>query len=125
MATILTNGLCGSPCRGNLATCMRELTDGHPGRTRQSVDPFGRHVVPRLLRFRSTSRAAPIVVSLCPQARQLGQYVEIEIGVLRSHAWIGGERGLAAQIAACGRQRNAGHARMKWMFKTEKARAKM
>jgi hypothetical protein len=54
--------------------------------------------------------------------------VEIEIGVLRSQCLdrrIDDSKRLTAEIAAWQRQRNAACARIKWMFTTEKARAKM
>jgi hypothetical protein len=54
--------------------------------------------------------------------------VEIEIGVLRCQCLdrrIGNPRHLISEIAAWERQRNTPRARIKWMFTTEKARAKM
>ena len=54
--------------------------------------------------------------------------VEIEIGVLRSQCLdrrIATQKHLVSEIAAWERQRNASRARIKWMFTTEKARAKM
>jgi hypothetical protein len=54
--------------------------------------------------------------------------VEIEIGVLRSQCLdrrISSRKQLMSEIAAWERQRNASRARIKWMFTTEKARAKM
>jgi hypothetical protein len=54
--------------------------------------------------------------------------VEIEIGVLRSQCLdrrIATQKHLVSEIAAWERQRNASGARIKWMFTTEKARAKM
>src|SRR4030095_17018579 len=54
--------------------------------------------------------------------------VEIEIGVLRSQCLdrrIDTKEQLKSEIAAWERQRNASGARIKWMFTTEKARAKM
>mgnify|MGYP000246355161 CR=1 FL=1 len=54
--------------------------------------------------------------------------VEIEIGVLRSQCLdrrIDNRERLASEIAAWERQRNASGARIKWMFTTDKARAKM
>ncbi|MFL5013288.1 transposase, partial [Rhizobium sp.] len=54
--------------------------------------------------------------------------VEIEIGVLRSQCLdrrIDLREQLEAEIDAWERQRNASGARIKWMFTTEKARAKM
>jgi hypothetical protein len=54
--------------------------------------------------------------------------VEIEIGVLRSQCLdrrINTKQQLQSEIAAWERQRNASAARIKWMFTTDKARAKM
>jgi hypothetical protein len=54
--------------------------------------------------------------------------VEIEIGVPRSQCLdrrIATQQQLKSEIAARERQRNASKARIKWMFTTEKARAKM
>src|SRR6202790_666820 len=54
--------------------------------------------------------------------------VEIEIGVLRGQCLdrrIGERQALVAEIAAWEHQRNAAGARIKWMFTTDKARAKM
>jgi hypothetical protein len=56
------------------------------------------------------------------------QVVEIEIGVLRSQCpdrRIDSKERLVSEIAAWEQQRNASRARIKWMFTTEKARAKM
>jgi hypothetical protein len=54
--------------------------------------------------------------------------VEIEIGVLRRQCLdrrIDSKQRLVSEVAAWERQRNASRARVKWMFTTEKARAKM
>ena len=54
--------------------------------------------------------------------------VEIEIGVLRGQCLdrrIATKERLVSEIAAWEQQRNASQARIKWMFATEKARAKM
>jgi DDE superfamily endonuclease len=54
--------------------------------------------------------------------------VEIEIGVLRGQCLdrrIATKEQLKSEIAAWQRQRNASGARIKWMFTTEKAWAKM
>jgi hypothetical protein len=54
--------------------------------------------------------------------------VEIEIGVLRGQCLdrrIDDPKRLRREIAAWERQRNAARARIKWMFTTDKARAKM
>src|ERR1700686_2596628 len=54
--------------------------------------------------------------------------VEIEIGVLRGQCLarrIDDPKRLRREITAWERQRNAARSRIKWMFTTEKARAKM
>jgi DDE superfamily endonuclease len=54
--------------------------------------------------------------------------VEIEIGVLRGQCLdrrIDDAKWLRREIAAWERQRNTERARIKWMFTTDKARAKM
>jgi hypothetical protein len=54
--------------------------------------------------------------------------VEIEIGVLRGQCLdrrIDDPKRLRREIAAWERQRNAARSRIKWMFSTDKARAKM
>jgi hypothetical protein len=54
--------------------------------------------------------------------------VEIEIGVLAAQCLdrrIGSIERLTAETAAWEQQRNAARARIKWMFTTAKARAKM
>jgi len=54
--------------------------------------------------------------------------VEIEIGVLRSQCLdrrIGERHRMLAEIAAWEPQRNAQGARIRWMFSTERARAKL
>jgi hypothetical protein len=54
--------------------------------------------------------------------------VEIEIGVLRIQCLdrrIDSKERLVSEVAAWERQRNTSHARIKWMFTTEKARDKM
>jgi hypothetical protein len=54
--------------------------------------------------------------------------VEIEIGALRGQCLdrrIDDPKRLVSEIAAWQQQRNAAGARIKWMFTTDKARAKM
>jgi hypothetical protein len=54
--------------------------------------------------------------------------VEIEIGVLRGQCLdrrIGDRAKLEKEIRSWERQRNKSRARIKWMFTTDKARAKM
>ena len=119
----------------DFAACMRELTDVHfpkAERIRVVLDNlsthFGRRALSSLPRLRSATGAAPAGVPLRPQARQLAEH--------------GGDRDwraaqpmpgqahrqpatLVSEIAAWERQRNASGARIKWMFTTAKARAKM
>ena len=66
--------------------------------------------------------------STIPQHASWLNMVEIEIGVLRSQCLdrrIATPEQLVSEIAAWERQRNASGARIKWMFTTAKARAKM
>ena len=54
--------------------------------------------------------------------------VEIEIGVLRGQCLdrrIDDPKRLLREVTAWERRRNAAHSRIKWMFTTDKARAKM
>ena len=54
--------------------------------------------------------------------------VEIEIGVLRTQCLdrrIDKRQDMETEIAAWQQQRNAGGAKIKWMFSTEKARKKL
>jgi hypothetical protein len=78
--------------------------------------------------LRSAKGPAPIGVPLCPKARQL-----VEHGGDRNRRAarssldrrIATPERLVSEIAAWKRQRNATRAQVKWMFTTEKARAKM
>ena len=123
------------PGRRDFADCMRELVDVHlsrgradPGRARQSVDPLRR----RALRGLPAAEARRVLRRLefhyIPKHASWLNMVEIEIGVLRSQCLdrrIDTKEQLVSEIAAWERQRNASGARIKWMFTTEKARAKM
>jgi hypothetical protein len=54
--------------------------------------------------------------------------IEIEIGVLRGQCLyrrIDESKGLRREIAIWEQKRNAARSRIKWMFRTEKARTKM
>ena len=119
----------------DFATCMRELSDVHfpeAERIRVVLDNLSTHSPGALYQafpaLRSATGAAPIGVPLRPKARQLVEHgrdrdrraARPMPGPAHRHA----ER-LVSEIAAWERQRNATGARVKWMFTTEKARAKM
>ena len=93
---------------------MRELSDVHfPEADRIRVGP----VLCRLEFYYVPKHAS-----------WLSNMVEIEIGVLRARCLdrrIATAERLVSEIAAWERQRNATRAQVKWMFTTEKARAKM
>ena len=114
---------------------MRELTDIHfpdaarirvvldnlsthfPGSLYQAFPPCEAHRVLRRLEFHYVPKHASWL-----------NMVEIEIGVLRCQCLdrrIATREQLISEIATWQQQRNASAARMKWMFTTEKARAKM
>jgi transposase len=117
------------------AQCMRELTDVHyphaecirvvqdnlsthsPGALYEAFAPAEARRILRRLEFHYTPKHASWL-----------NMVEIEIGVLRGQCLdrrIDDSKRLVSEIAAWERQRNAAAARIKWMFTTAKARAKM
>jgi transposase len=117
------------------AQCMRELVDVHypdaeyirvvqdnlsthsGGALYQAFPPAEARRILRRLKFHYTPKHASWL-----------NMVEIEIGVLRVQCLdrrIDDPRQLRREIAAWQRQRNAARARIKWMFTTDKARAKM
>jgi hypothetical protein len=117
------------------AQCMRELTDVHypdaecirvvqdnlsthsPGALYEAFAPAEARRILRRLEFHYTPKHASWL-----------NMVEIEIGVLRGQCLdrrIDDPKRLVSEIAAWERQRNAACARIKWMFTTDKARAKM
>jgi transposase len=119
----------------DFATCMRELTDTdfpeaerirvvldnlsthHPGALYQAFPPGEARRVLRRLEFHYVPKHASWL-----------NMVEIEIGVLRGQCLdrrIATPEQLVSEIAAWQHQRNASGARIKWMFTTAKARAKM
>jgi hypothetical protein len=72
--------------------------------------------------------ASPSTISVSRETVRRRLAVEIEIGVLRSQCLdrrIDTQEQLESEIAAWEHQRNASGARIKWMFTTDKARAKM
>lgn len=117
------------------AQCMRELVDVHypdaecirvvqdnlsthsGGPLYQTFPPAEARRILRRLEFHYTPKHASWL-----------NMVEIEIGVLRGQCLdrrIDNPKWLRREIAAWERQRNASKARIKWMFTTDKARAKM
>ena len=119
----------------DFATCMRELADVHfpkAERIRIVLDNLSTHLVGALYQAFPPDEARRLLRRLefhyVPKHASWLNMVEIEIGVLRSQCLdrrIESEAHLISEIAAWERQRNASHARIKWMFTTEKARAKM
>src|SRR5215218_8304902 len=119
----------------DFAACMRELVD---------VDYPQAEQVRVVMDNLSTHTPGALYEAFCaPEARRLLRRLEfhyttkhaswlnmaeIEIGVLRGQCLdrrIDNPDRLKLEIAAWERQRNAAGARVKWMFTTEKARAKM
>jgi len=119
----------------DFATCMQELADVHfpkAERIRVVLDNLSTHSVGALYQAFPPDEARRLLRRLefhyVPKHASWLNMIEIEIGVLRSQCLdrrIESEAHLISEIAAWERQRNASHARIKWMFTTEKARAKM
>src|SRR5713101_6248348 len=119
----------------DFATCMRELTDIHfpkSERIRVVLDNLSTHSASALYQAFPATEARGLLRRLefhyVPKHASWLNMVEIEIGVLRRQCLerrIATKPQLVSQIAAWQRQRNASGARIKWMFTTEKARAKI
>jgi DDE superfamily endonuclease len=119
----------------DFAACMRELTDVHfpvAERIRVVLDNLSTHSAGALYQAFPASEARRVLRRLefhyVPKHASWLNMVEIEIGVLRSQCLgrrIGDRDRLMSEIIAWEQQRNADRARIKWMFTTEKARAKM
>ena len=119
----------------DFAICMRELTDiDYPvaERIRVVVDNLSTHSAGALYQAFPACEAHRVLRRLefhyVPKHASWLNMVEIEIGVLHSQCLdrrLGTHEQLKSEIAAWERQRNASRARIKWMFTTEKARAKM
>jgi len=119
----------------DFAACMRELTDVHfpkAERIRLVLDNLSTHSAGALYQAFPPHEARRVLRQLefhyVPKHASWLNMVEIEIGVLRSQCLdrrISSRKQLISEIAAWERQRNASRARIKWMFTTEKARAKM
>ncbi len=119
----------------DFATCMRELTDVHfpkAERIRVVLDNLSTHSVGALYQAFPACEARRVLRRLefhfVPKHASWLNMVEIEIGVLRSQCLdrrIATQQQLKSEIAVWERQRNAAKASIKWMFTTDKARAKM
>jgi transposase len=119
----------------DFAACMRDLTDVHfprAQRIRVVLDNLSTHSAGALYQAFPPGEARRVLRRLefhyVPKHASWLNMVEIEIGVLRSQCLnrrIDSQHRLIAEIAAWERHRNASRARIKWMFTTEKARAKM
>jgi transposase len=119
----------------DFAACMRELAEVHfpkAERIRVVLDNLSTHSAGALYQAFPPAEARNLLRRLefhyAPKHASWLNMVEIEIGVLRSQCLdrrIDNQDQLRAEINAWERQRNAARARIKWMFTTEKAHAKM
>jgi len=119
----------------DFAACMRELADAHfpkAERIRVVLDNLSTHSIGALYQAFPPGEARRLLRRLefhyVPKHASWLNMVEIEIGVLRCQCLdrrIDSQQRLVSEIAAWERQRNTSRARIKWMFTTEKARAKM
>src|SRR5438445_6795544 len=119
----------------DFAACMRELADVHfpkAERIRVVLDNLSTHTAGALYQAFPPGEARRLLRRLefhyVPKHASWLNMVEIEIGVLRGQCLdrrIDSHKRLVAEIAAWERQRNTSRARIKWMFTTDKARAKM
>ena len=119
----------------DFATCMRELADLHfpkAERIRVVLDNLSTHSAGALYQAFPAPEARRLLRRLefhyVPKHASWLNMVEIEIGVLAAQCLdrrIQSIVQLTAETAAWEQQRNATGARIKWMFTTEKARAKM
>jgi transposase len=117
------------------AQCMRDLVDvdyPHAEYIRVVQDNLSTHSAGALYQAFPPSEARRILRRLefhyTPKHASWLNMVEIEIGVLRSQCLdrrIDNREQLQSEIEAWEHQRNASATRIKWMFTTEKARAKM
>ena len=119
----------------DFAACMRDLADLHfpkAERIRVVLDNLSTHSYGSLYNAFPACEARRIARRIefhyVPKHASWLNMVEIEIGVLRSQCLdrrIATYQQLVSETAAWERQRNASRARIKWMFTTDKARAKM
>ena len=114
---------------------MRELVDVHypnAEHIRVVQDNLSTHSAGALYEAFAPTEAKRILRRLefhyTPKHASWLNMVEIEIGVLRGQCLdrrIDDPKRLRREVAAWERARNAARARIKWMFTTDKARAKM
>jgi transposase len=119
----------------DFAACMRDLTDVHypeAERIRVVLDNLSTHSAGALYRTFPADEARRVLRRLefhyVPKHASWLNMVEIEIGVLVRQCLdrrIDSYTRLLAETAAWEKQRNTARARIKWMFTTQKARAKM
>jgi len=117
------------------AHCMRDLVDVHypdAEAIRVVQDNLSTHSAGALYQACPPAEARRIMRRLefhyTPKHASWLNMVEIEIGVLRGQCLdrrIDDPKRLRREIAAWERKRNAARSRIKWMFTTDKARAKM
>ena len=119
----------------DFALCMRELSDVHfpeAEKIRVVLDNLSTHSASALYQTFPAPEARRILRRLefhyTPRHASWLNMVEIEIGVLRGQCLdrrIDNRDLLVSEIAHWERQRNQNGDRIKWMFTTDKARAKM
>src|SRR5690349_11495977 len=119
----------------DFAACMRELAEvnfPHDGRIRVLLDNLSTHTPGALYEAFPAPEARRVLRRLefhfTPEHASWLNMAEIEIGVLRGQCLdrrIGERDQLEREIAAREQARNAAGARVRWLFTTEKARAKM
>jgi transposase len=119
----------------DFAACMRDLADVHfpkAERIRIVLDNLSTHSAGALYQAFPAPKARQLLRRLefhyVPKHASWLNMVEIEIGVLAGQCLdrrIETIEQLTAETAAWEQQRNAANARIKWMFTTDKARAKM
>ena len=119
----------------DFAACMRELADIHfpkAERIRVVLDNLSTHSPGALYQAFPAEQARRVLRRLefhyVPKHASWLNMVEIEIGVLAAQCLdrrIDSIEQLTAETTAWEQQRNAAGARIKWMFTTNKARAKM
>ena len=116
------------------AQCMRDLVDIHyPDAeiirvVQDNYHPLRRRPLSGVPARRSQADFATARFHYTPKHASWLNMVEIEIGVLRGQCLdrrIDDPKRLRREITAWERQRNAARSRIKWMFTTDKARAKM
>ena len=119
----------------DFAECMRDLIDVHypqAAQVRVVMDNLSTHSAGALYEAFPAPEAHRLLRRLefhyTPKHASWLNMVEIEIGVLRSQCLdrrIAEKERLVSEIAAWERQRNTAGDRIKWMFTTERARAKL